>query len=78
MFTSEVQFGHAGACANAERETADAKNQASHSEFRETMGAVGGFAPHVIPCEKLQPDYPKVPNMYSDPDTAPLEQKEVS
>ena len=26
MFTSEVQFGHAGACANADRETADAKN----------------------------------------------------
>ena len=29
MFTSEVQFGHAGACANAERETADSKNKAS-------------------------------------------------
>ena len=28
MFTSEVQFGHAGACANAEGETAVAKNQA--------------------------------------------------
>lgn len=28
MFTSEVQFGHAGACANAERETAFAKNAA--------------------------------------------------
>ncbi|MCL4131765.1 UNVERIFIED_CONTAM: hypothetical protein GTU68_058027 [Idotea baltica] len=28
MFTSEVQFGHAGACANAERETAVAKNKA--------------------------------------------------
>lgn len=28
MFTSEVQFGHAGACANAERETADSKNKA--------------------------------------------------
>lgn len=28
MFTSEVQFGHAGACANAEEETADAKNMA--------------------------------------------------
>ena len=28
MFTSEVQFGHAGACANAESETATAKNQA--------------------------------------------------
>lgn len=28
MFTSDVQFGHAGACANAEAETASAKNQA--------------------------------------------------
>ncbi|XP_071811509.1 ATP-citrate synthase-like isoform X1 [Apostichopus japonicus] len=28
MFSSEVQFGHAGACANAERETSGAKNQA--------------------------------------------------
>ncbi|XP_038044305.1 ATP-citrate synthase-like isoform X2 [Patiria miniata] len=28
MFSSEVQFGHAGACANAESETASAKNQA--------------------------------------------------
>jgi ATP citrate (pro-S)-lyase len=28
MFTSEVQFGHAGACANSDRETAVAKNKA--------------------------------------------------
>lgn len=28
MFSSEVQFGHAGACANAERETAITKNKA--------------------------------------------------
>ncbi|XP_052812732.1 ATP-citrate synthase-like [Mya arenaria] len=28
MFTSEVQFGHAGSCANADAETADAKNRA--------------------------------------------------
>ncbi|XP_012944404.1 ATP-citrate synthase isoform X2 [Aplysia californica] len=28
MFTSEVQFGHAGACANADAETASAKNDA--------------------------------------------------
>ncbi len=28
MFTSEVQFGHAGSCANAETETAVAKNRA--------------------------------------------------
>ncbi|KAK7508656.1 hypothetical protein BaRGS_00000222 [Batillaria attramentaria] len=27
MFTSEVQFGHAGSCANAAAETADAKNK---------------------------------------------------
>lgn len=36
MFTSEVQFGHAGACANAERETASAKNKA----LREAGAAV--------------------------------------
>jgi ATP citrate (pro-S)-lyase len=28
MFTSEVQFGHAGACANSDTETAVAKNRA--------------------------------------------------
>jgi hypothetical protein len=28
MFTSEVQFGHAGACANSDMETAVAKNKA--------------------------------------------------
>lgn len=28
MFDSEVQFGHAGACANQESETASAKNAA--------------------------------------------------
>lgn len=28
MFTSEVQFGHAGSCANTNQETATAKNEA--------------------------------------------------
>ena len=28
MFNSEVQFGHAGSCANADRETAVSKNKA--------------------------------------------------
>ena len=28
MFASEVQFGHAGACANSDRETANSKNKA--------------------------------------------------
>ena len=38
MFTSEVQFGHAGACANAERETADAKNKAPPSSWCSCAG----------------------------------------
>ena len=28
MFSSEVQFGHAGACANAKEETSEVKNKA--------------------------------------------------
>lgn len=31
MFTSEVQFGHAGSCANSNQETATAKNDALKS-----------------------------------------------
>jgi len=37
MFTSEVQFGHAGACANRDSETAVAKNKA--------LAAAGAFVP---------------------------------
>lgn len=37
MFNSEVQFGHAGACANQECETAAAKNKA--------LAAAGAFVP---------------------------------
>ncbi|MGH0122000.1 UNVERIFIED_CONTAM: hypothetical protein FKN15_000541 [Acipenser sinensis] len=37
MFSSEVQFGHAGACANQASETAVAKNQA--------LGEAGAFVP---------------------------------
>ncbi|XP_070566811.1 ATP-citrate synthase-like [Ptychodera flava] len=37
MFTSEVQFGHAGACAHGEKETAAAKNKA--------LAAAGAFVP---------------------------------
>ncbi|XP_025094977.1 ATP-citrate synthase-like isoform X2 [Pomacea canaliculata] len=38
MFTSEVQFGHAGSCANAADETADAKNKA--------LKEAGAIVPH--------------------------------
>ena len=37
MFTSEVQFGHAGSCANADNETATSKNAA--------LKAVGAHVP---------------------------------
>ena len=37
MFTSEVQFGHAGACANAERETADVKNKVHNAHIHMYM-----------------------------------------
>ena len=54
MFTSEVQFGHAGACANAERETADAKNKAllaagAHvPDSFDTLGTIIGLA--IVHC----------------------------
>ena len=38
MFNSEVQFGHAGACANAASETADEKNKA--------LSAAGAHVPN--------------------------------
>ena len=56
MFTSEVQFGHAGACANAERETADAKNKAllaagAHvPDSFDTLGTIIGL---VILCGEV-------------------------
>jgi ATP citrate (pro-S)-lyase len=38
MFTSEVQFGHAGSCANADSEQATSKNLA--------LKEAGAFVPH--------------------------------
>ena len=40
MFTAEVQFGHAGSCANSERETAVAKNAA--------LRAAGAYVPQTF------------------------------
>lgn len=76
MFTSEVQFGHAGSCANSDRETATAKNKA--------LGAAGAHVPDsfdtlgdlvgsvyadlvksgvIVPAEEVPP--PTVPMDYS-------------
>lgn len=76
MFTSEVQFGHAGSCANSDRETALAKNTAlaafgarvpkSFDELGETIHEVylelmnKGI---IVPQPELPP--PTVPMDYS-------------
>ncbi|KAB7494147.1 ATP-citrate synthase [Armadillidium nasatum] len=76
MFSSEVQFGHAGACANAERETAVSKNKALSeagakvpSSFDE-LGEVIRKVYHqlvkegtIVPAEEVPP--PTVPMDFS-------------
>lgn len=50
MFSSEVQFGHAGACANAERETAISKNEAlgdAGARVPPSFDALGDVIQHV-------------------------------
>ena len=76
MFTSEVQFGHAGSCANSDRETATAKNNAlrdagayvpeSFDTLGETIGSVYEEmvkTGHIVPVEEVPP--PTVPMDYS-------------
>lgn len=76
MFSSEVQFGHAGACANTTLETADAKNKALIEagafvpDSFDTLDTVIGevyeqlvAAGLVIP--KPEPDPPTIPMDYS-------------
>uniref|UniRef100_A0A182NPW4 ATP-citrate synthase n=1 Tax=Anopheles dirus TaxID=7168 RepID=A0A182NPW4_9DIPT len=76
MFTSEVQFGHAGSCANSDRETASAKNRelaaagahvpASFDAFGDLIGSVYDSMVkegHIVPAEEVPP--PTVPMDYS-------------
>ncbi|XP_033103205.1 ATP-citrate synthase-like isoform X1 [Anneissia japonica] len=76
MFTSEVQFGHAGACANGEAETARAKNKAleeagayvprSFDDLGEKIGEVYKKLVEdkvIVPSEEVPP--PTVPMDYS-------------
>jgi len=76
MFTSEVQFGHAGACANADRETAVEKNKALTaagavvpSSFDELLDTIRNVYRKlveqgvVVPKEEVPP--PTVPMDYS-------------
>ncbi|XP_067632890.1 ATP-citrate synthase isoform X2 [Eurosta solidaginis] len=76
MFTSEVQFGHAGSCANSNRETASAKNKSlreagayvpdsfdSLDELIQQVYAELVKSGRIVPKEEVPP--PTVPMDYS-------------
>lgn len=76
MFTSEVQFGHAGSCANSDRETATAKNRSLSDsgayvpDSFDTLGELIGTvytelvkSGQIVPVEEVPP--PTVPMDYS-------------
>uniref|UniRef100_A0A6B2E9C1 ATP-citrate synthase n=1 Tax=Phlebotomus kandelakii TaxID=1109342 RepID=A0A6B2E9C1_9DIPT len=76
MFKSEVQFGHAGSCANSERETATTKNKALKEAGAyvptsfDTLGDLIGNVykelvrkGYIVPVEEVPP--PTVPMDYS-------------
>eukprot|EP01137_Pigoraptor_chileana_P036094 Opistho-2@31091 len=76
QFSSEVQFGHAGACANAMAETSSAKNLAlkqagaivpdSFDSLGDTIGETYASLVKVgVIVERPEPDPPKVPIDYS-------------
>lgn len=76
MFTAEVQFGHAGSCANSENETASSKNAALQAagayvpDSFDTLGDLIGSVyenlvkkGYIVPVEEVPP--PTVPMDYS-------------
>ncbi|XP_071454638.1 ATP-citrate synthase [Hetaerina americana] len=74
MFTSEVQFGHAGSCANSDRETACSKNKAlaaagAHvpSSFDSLGEAIGDVYNRLVESGNIVPE-PEVP-----PPTVPMD-----
>eukprot|EP00794_Sanderia_malayensis_P003294 gene3295-3777_t len=74
MFTSEVQFGHANACANAEGETANAKNKAlrtSGAFVPETFDDLGVMINKVY--KMLLSDGIIVPKPEKRPPTVPMD-----
>ncbi|XP_018561698.1 ATP-citrate synthase isoform X2 [Anoplophora glabripennis] len=76
MFTSEVQFGHAGSCANSNKETANAKNEAlatAGAHVPESFDFLGDVIQnvyehlvkqgHIVPAPEVPP--PTVPMDYN-------------
>lgn len=74
MFTSEVQFGHAGSCANSDRETAVAKNnglRAAGANVPTTFDNLGDCIHDVY--NKLVEDGTIVPQPEVPPPTVPMD-----
>lgn len=76
MFTTEVQFGHAGACANSNSETADAKNAAMKAAgiivpdtFEDMPNALSKLFNDLVKLHVIrprpEPEVPKIPIDYS-------------
>jgi len=74
MFTSEVQFGHAGSCANSEKETASSKNAALASAGATVPASFDnlGEAIHDVYCRLVQ-DGVIVPEPEVPPPTVPMD-----
>lgn len=74
MFTSEVQFGHAGSCANAAKETADAKNKAlkaAGAHVPNSFDELGTVIKQVY--ESLVADGTIIPQPEQPPPTVPMD-----
>lgn len=74
MFTSEVQFGHAGSCANSDRETAVAKNsalRAAGANVPTSFDTLGDVIQDVY--HKLVEDGTIVPQPEVPPPTVPMD-----
>lgn len=74
MFTAEVQFGHAGSCANSQRETASAKNEAlkvAGAHVPESFDALGEIIGEVY--ERLVSAGAIVPAPEVPPPTVPMD-----
>ncbi|KAK2464715.1 hypothetical protein APHAL10511_003291 [Amanita phalloides] len=76
MFTTEVQFGHAGSMANSDMETADAKNRAMREAgfivpdtFEELPQALKETYEHLVRSGKIKPKVER------DPPTIPMDYK---
>lgn len=74
MFTSEVQFGHAGSCANSDKETAVAKNaalRAAGANVPDSFDYLGDVIHSVY--NKLVQDGTIVPEPEVPPPTVPMD-----